>query len=301
MVETALGHRNIPTGCSTLAVPSTALTRVRRRGIGALNIPPRIGAFSGVVSLVSALKADNTGATVEVVEVPSGTVVVSAAGVEVVGTVGVSGAWCLRWTISRLRCRLKVAGLLTARTFLNIHPPLATFKHGLALGLQLNGLVHHGLHVFEVMDNQGTLQFIMEPIHEALHLLVLSVRIFGSIPGQVSELIQIPNHILASLPQLAELILFPFNESIRYVLLTELVLEVLLVNDVTNWLKSPGSLSPRSCRSSEVVSGIQYHLSFSYGSNIQIIRDSVKPVICLQWVDSLGVSRWVGLLKITQG
>ena len=146
MVQTTLGNSNISTGCGILAISSTALTRVWRRCIGALNIPLWIGAFSGVVTLGAALKADNIGATVEVVEVPSGTVVVIAARVVVVGTVGIVGAWC--WSrcwwrpIGRLWCRWIVARPLAARTFLSVHPPLAALKHRLALGLQLDGLVH---------------------------------------------------------------------------------------------------------------------------------------------------------------
>ena len=81
------------------------------------------------------------GIGVEVVEVSSGTVIVIGA-VEVVRAVREIGAWNLGWTISRPGVLLKDTGFLAARTFLSIHPPLATFIHRLSLGLQLDGFVH---------------------------------------------------------------------------------------------------------------------------------------------------------------
>ena len=98
MVQTALGNSNISAGCDILAISITALTIVRCRRIGALNIPLRIGALSGVVTLIAAFKADNIGIAVEVVEVSSGTVIVIGA-VEVVWAVREIGAWSLGWKI----------------------------------------------------------------------------------------------------------------------------------------------------------------------------------------------------------
>ena len=143
MVQTALDNNSISAGCGILAVTISiaALTIVRCRGIGALNIPLRIRAFSGVVTLIAAFKAGNIGIAVEVVEVSSGTGIVIGA-VEVVWAVREIGAWSLGWSIGRFGVLLKDTRLLTARTFLSIHPPLATFIHRLALGLQLDGFVH---------------------------------------------------------------------------------------------------------------------------------------------------------------
>ena len=105
-------------GCSILAISISILTlsRVGCWCIGAWNILLGIGAFSGVVTFGAAFKADNIGLGIEVVVVSSWTVVV-------IGTVGVvwavwnGGAWGLRWSISRLGCWWKGAGLLAARTF----------------------------------------------------------------------------------------------------------------------------------------------------------------------------------------
>ena len=143
MVQTTLGNSSISAGCGILAISISiaALTIVLCRRIGALDIPLGIGTFFGVVTLGAALKSDNIGATVEVVEVSSGTVIVIGA-VEVVWAVREIGAWSLGWTIGRPGVLLKDTGFLAARTFLSIHPPLPTFIHSLALGLQLDGLVH---------------------------------------------------------------------------------------------------------------------------------------------------------------
>ena len=116
MVQTTLGNSSISARCGILAISITiaALTIVRSRRIGALNIPLRIGALSGVVTLVAAFKADNAGSRGKSVGVSSGTIV--AIGVVVVvdvwagdivvavGTVGIVGTWCLWWSISRLGC-----------------------------------------------------------------------------------------------------------------------------------------------------------------------------------------------------
>ena len=93
------------------------------------------------MTLVAAFKADNIGIVVEVIEVSSGMVIVIGA-VEVVWAVREIGAWSLWWSIGRLGGLLKDTRLLVARTFPSIHPPLTTFKHRLALGLQLDGFVH---------------------------------------------------------------------------------------------------------------------------------------------------------------
>ena len=143
MVQTTLGNSSISAGCGILAISITiaALTIVLCRRIGALDIPLGIGTFLGVVTLVVAFKADYIGIAGEVVEVSSGTVIVIGA-VEVVWAVRVIGAWGLWWTIGRPGVLLKDTRFLAARTFLSIHPPLATFIHRLALGLQLDSLVH---------------------------------------------------------------------------------------------------------------------------------------------------------------
>ena len=77
MVQTALGNSSISAGCGILAISISiaALTIVRCRRIGALNIPLGIGTLSGVVTLVAAFKASNIGIAVVVVEVSSGTVI----------------------------------------------------------------------------------------------------------------------------------------------------------------------------------------------------------------------------------
>ena len=115
MVQAALDNSGISTGCSILAIPISisiaVVTLVLCRLLG-------IGAFSGVVTFGAAFKADNIGLGVEVV-----VVVVSSWTIVVIGTVGVvwavwiSGAWGLRWSISRLGCRWEGARLLAARTF----------------------------------------------------------------------------------------------------------------------------------------------------------------------------------------
>ena len=84
-------------------------------------------------------------------------------------------------------------------------------------------------------------------------------------------------------------------------LLAELLLELSSVDDITSWLESLGSFPPSSCRSSEIVGCIQHFLILSHSSNFQIVVDGAKSIIGLQWVKSLGVGGWVGLLKITQG
>ena len=146
MVQTASCDSGIATRCSILAVSIsiTALSRVVCWCIGALNIPLGIGAFSGVVTLVAAFKADNIDTGTVVVIGAVVVVVVVWAREIVVGTVGIVGT-CSWWgSISRLGHWLKGVRLLTARTFLDIHPPLTSFKHCLALGLQLDGLVQIG-------------------------------------------------------------------------------------------------------------------------------------------------------------
>ena len=88
------------------------------RCIGAWNIPFWIGAFFGIVALGAALKADNIGTTVKVIEVSSGAIVV-------IGTVGVAetvgttvGSRCIAWLLWRavnwLQSRGECAGFLTA-------------------------------------------------------------------------------------------------------------------------------------------------------------------------------------------
>ena len=97
------------------------------------------------MTLVATFKADNAGSRGKSVGVSSGTIV--AIGVIVVvdvwagdivvaiGTVGIVGTWSWGWSINWLGCWLEGAGFLAAGTFLNIHPSLAAFKHGFALGL----------------------------------------------------------------------------------------------------------------------------------------------------------------------
>ena len=41
------------------------------------------------------------------------------------------------------------------------------------------------------MSDQHTLHFIMQAVHETLHLFGLSVHIIRCIPGELSELVQI--------------------------------------------------------------------------------------------------------------
>ena len=134
VVQTTLDNSSISAGCGILAITISIAAMTIVRCIGALSIPLRIGAFPGVVTFVAAFKTDNIGVGVEVVEVSAGTVIVIGA-VEVVWVVRVVGAWSLGWTISRPGVLLKDTRLLAARTFLSIHPPLATFIHRLALGL----------------------------------------------------------------------------------------------------------------------------------------------------------------------
>ena len=76
-------------------------------------------------------QSKQTGVVIGVVEV-----------VWVVWATRVIGAWSLWWSIGWLGVLGVGARLLAARTFLGNHPPLTAFKHGLALGLQLDGLVH---------------------------------------------------------------------------------------------------------------------------------------------------------------
>ena len=143
MVQTTLGNSSISAGCGILAISISiaALTIVLCRRIGVLDIPLGIGSFFGVVTLVAAFKTDHIGIAGEVVEVSSGTVIVIGA-VEIVWVVREIGAWSLGWTIGRPGVLLKDTMFLAARAFLSIHPPLATFIHRLALGLQLDGFVH---------------------------------------------------------------------------------------------------------------------------------------------------------------
>ena len=109
VVQAALDNSSIPTGCSILAIPIsisisiTVLTLVLCRLL-------RIGAFFGVVASVPAFKADNIGLGVEVVD-SSWTVVVIGT-VVVVWAVWIGVAWGLWWSISRLGCWWKSAGLL---------------------------------------------------------------------------------------------------------------------------------------------------------------------------------------------
>ena len=108
MVQAALDNRGISTGCSILAIPISisiaVVTLVLCRLLG-------IGAFSGVVTFVTALKADNIGLGVEVVVVVSSWTVVVIGTVVVVWAVWISVAWGW-WFISRLGCWWKSAGLL---------------------------------------------------------------------------------------------------------------------------------------------------------------------------------------------
>ena len=150
------------------------------------------------------------------------------------------------------------------------------------------------------MDNQGALQFIMKSVHETLHLSSLGVDIIRSIPRQVSELIEVSDHILTSLPQPAEFILLPLNESAGNVLLAELLLEIIPADSITSLLESLGSFPPRPCWSCKIVGRIQHLLRFSHGCNFQVIVNGAKPVIGLKWVKSLGIGGWVGLLEVAQ-
>jgi hypothetical protein len=65
-------------------------------------------------------------------------------------------------------------------------------------------------------------------------------------------------------------------------------------------LESLGGFPPRPGRSCEVVGGIEHLLRFSHSSNLKVVVDGAKPIIGFQWMGSLGVGGWVGLLEVSQ-
>ena len=150
------------------------------------------------------------------------------------------------------------------------------------------------------MSNQHTLHFIMQAIHETLHLLCFGVNIIRCIPGELSELVQIPNYIFASLAESAEFILLPLDQSTGDVLLAKTGLEVLPVNNMIGRLKRLSGFLLSSCRPREVVSRIENFLVVANRSNLQVVLDGAKPIISFERMSSLREGRWIGLLKITQ-
>lgn len=295
MVESASGNSSIAAGCGILSCSCAALSRVR--GIGACSWLSRIGAFAGVVAFGTALKTNNIGPAVDRHRVASWAVVV------VVGAVGIIGARCWRWcrgSVSWLGCRCKAASLQAARSFLVAHTPLAALKHGFTLGLQLDGFVHKRFHVLEVMDDKCTLHLVMKPVQEALNFLLLGVDVIRSVPCKIGKLVQITDDILATLAQSTELIFLPLYKPAGNVLLAELVLKLCPGDDVVCLLDSLGGFPPSTCRSSKVVSGIEDFLVVSYSSNLEIVLDGAKPIICFKWVLASGKGGWVGFLEITQ-
>ena len=103
-----------------------------------------------------------------------------------------------------------------------------------------------------MMSDQHTLHFIMQAIHETLHLLCLSVHIIRCIPGKLSELVQITNYIFASLAKSAEFILLPLDQSTSNMLLVKTGFEILLVNNLIGRLKCLSGFPPSSYRPGEV-------------------------------------------------
>ena len=145
------------------------------------------------------------------------------------------------------------------------HTPLAAFKHSLTLGLQLYGLVHKRFHVLEVMDDKSALHLVMKPIQEALDPFLLGVDIIRSIPCQLGKLIQITDDILTTLAKSTELVLLPFYQSAGDVLLAELLFKLSPCDDMVGLLESFGGFPPSTCRSGEVVGGVENLLVISYG------------------------------------
>jgi hypothetical protein len=93
--------------------------------------------------------------------------------------------------------------------------------------LHQDGIVHHLLKILESMHHQLILDRTNQTITEMILLLCVICYIYGSIARQLDELVPVLTHRHGSLFQRKELLLLELHQALGYVVLPELIPELL--------------------------------------------------------------------------
>jgi hypothetical protein len=153
--------------------------------------------------------------------------------------------------------------------------------------LHHDGIVHHLLKVFKSVHHQLILDRTNQTIPEVILLLCVICYVYGSVARQLDELVLVLTHRHCSLFQRKELLFLELHQTFGYVLLPELVPE-LLPGDGVGGVMSCGVSIPLICGGSfQSAQSIKNLLPISTLDDVQHLLHRLDPVISLQRI------RWV--------
>src|SRR3954466_12921801 len=167
--------------------------------------------------------------------------------------------------------------------------------------LCVNGLVHKSLEYIAMVKMEITTQLGVETLPEPSLLLGVCGHFFCSIAGEVLKLSTVSINSHLTLGETTELFSLAIDESFRNVMLAKSLSEISPGRNLTSWKHSLIVLPPKTSRTLQMVCNIDDLVTFSYVRRMQLVCDTTKPVICIEWLNRMMKSGWVQANEVMNG
>src|SRR3954466_10188281 len=167
--------------------------------------------------------------------------------------------------------------------------------------LRVNGLVHKSLECIALVQMEITTQLGVETLPEPSLLLGVCGHFFCSIAGEILKLSTVSINSHLTLGETTELFSLAIDEGFRNVMLAKSLSEISPGRNLTNWKHSLIVLPPETSRTFQVICSIDNLLTFRYVRETQLVCDSTKPVICIEWFTGMMEGGWVQANEVMNG
>jgi hypothetical protein len=130
---------------------------------------------------------------------------------------------------------------------------------------------------------QLELNIIVPSLQEDVMLLFISVEVFGGLPIQLNDWVEVLIDCHAALPQISEFLL-QFHGVAGYIVVTKMCLELVPCDGVDICMGVTVCLPPICCHTKELVHGKNYFLMIRALGDHKLLLNSLKPVFGIHWV-----------------